>query len=128
MNILVVEDDPAVRTLVRKTLRAHGHRVLEAVSGPTALQVWGLHRAEIDILLTDIVMPDGMDGLELARRLRSEKLTLRVLYTSGYNTEMAEGRFTGREGIDFLPKPYTPADLMSVISSASTEPGKQSSL
>ena len=111
-----------MRTLARKTLVAHGHRVFEAVSGPAALSLWAQHRELIDLLLTDVVMPDGLNGLELARRLLADRPTLRVIYTSGYSAEIAGGDFSGREGVDFLPKPYDPATLLRIVTGTAQQP------
>ena len=113
--ILLVEDDEGVRNYARKTLLSQGHRVFEAASGRLALPVWEKHRDEIEILFTDVVMPDGINGLELAQRLLREKPALKVLYASGYSAEVAGGDFTGRQGLDFLAKPYMPADLIQLI-------------
>jgi CheY-like chemotaxis protein len=113
--ILLVEDDAGVRDYARRTLLNQGHRVLEAASGRLALPVWEKHRAEIEILFTDVVMPDGINGLELAQRLEKEKPSLKVIYASGYSAEVAGGDFTGRQGIDFIAKPYSPTDLVWII-------------
>ena len=110
-----------MRALARKTLASEGHRVLEADSGPNAVRVWNEHRDQIEILFTDIVMPDGMNGVELARRLQSEKPGLKVVYTSGYSADVAGADFSGREGIDFLGKPYTPAGVLRIIARAAAE-------
>ncbi len=116
--ILLVEDDAGVRDYARRTLLSQGHRVLEAASGRQALPVWEKHRAEIEILFTDVVMPDGINGLELAQRLQKEKPALKVIYASGYSAEVAGGDFTGRQGIDFIAKPYSPADLIRLVERA----------
>ncbi len=113
--ILLVEDDAGVRDYARRTLLRQGHRVLEAASGRLALPVWEQHRAEIEILFTDVVMPDGLNGLELAQRLLKEKPALKVIYASGYSAEVAGGDFSGRQGIDFIAKPYTPGDLIRLL-------------
>jgi two-component system, cell cycle sensor histidine kinase and response regulator CckA len=113
--VLLVEDESAVRSLARRVLAERGFRVLEASTGPTALEIWKLHRDEIDLVLTDIVMPDGMNGLELAQRLLAEKPGLRVIYTSGYNPQLAARSHSMREGVDFLAKPYDPASLLRIV-------------
>jgi len=118
--ILLVEDDSGVRTLARKALLSQGHRILEAASGPLALEVWREHRDEIEILFTDVVMPDGLNGIELARRLLAEKPSLKIIYASGYSAEVSGGDFSGREGIDFLGKPYAPANLLRIVERAAT--------
>ena len=113
--ILLVEDDAGVRDYARRMLLRQGHRVLEAASGRLALPVWEQHRAEIEILFTDVVMPDGLNGLELAQRLAKEKPKLKVIYASGYSAEVAGGDFSGRQGLDFIAKPYTPTDLIRIL-------------
>ena len=118
--ILLVEDDPGVRSYARRTLLNQGHRVLEAASGLLALPVWHEHRDQIEILFTDVVMPDGINGLELARRLLQEKPALKVIYASGYSAEVTGGDFSGREGNDFIGKPYTPADLIRIVERAAS--------
>ncbi len=116
--ILLVEDDASVRNLARRILQSEGHRVLEAASGRQALPLWKEHRAEIEILFTDVVMPDGINGLELAERLLREKPGLKVVYASGYSAEVAGGDFSGRQGLDFIAKPYSPAELITIIARA----------
>jgi len=88
-TILLVEDEAPLRVLVRKSLARQGYRVLEAPTGGKALAVWQEHRDDIRLLLTDLVMPDGMSGKELAQRLLRENPGLKVIYTSGYSTEVA---------------------------------------
>jgi CheY-like chemotaxis protein len=98
--------------------------VLEAASGRLALPVWERHRHDIEILFTDVIMPDGINGLELAQRLQKEKPALKIIYASGYSAEVAGGDFSGRQGLDFIAKPYTPADLVGIVqrTSASLPP------
>jgi len=114
-TILVVEDEPALRGLVRNILEFNGYTVLEAASGRGALEVWEAHRDEIDLLLTDMVMPDGVNGRELALRLQAEKPSLRVLYTSGYGTDILGVGFAVQAGIEFLQKPYNPRRLTNTV-------------
>ena len=113
--ILLVEDDAGVRDYARRTLLRQGHRVLEAASGRLALPVWEKHHAEIELLFTDVVMPDGLNGLELAQRLQQDKPELKVIYASGYSAEVVGGDFSGRQGLDFIAKPYTPTDLIGIL-------------
>ncbi|HET7535554.1 MAG TPA: two-component regulator propeller domain-containing protein [Candidatus Didemnitutus sp.] len=119
-RILLVEDDHGVRNYARKILIGAGHQVLEAASGQLALPVWKDHRHEIEILLTDVVMPDGLNGLELAKRLQQEKPALKVIYASGYSADVAGGDFAGRQGIDFVAKPYSPAELLRIVERIAT--------
>jgi PAS domain S-box-containing protein len=110
-TILLVEDEAAVRSLVSHVLTRRGYTVLEAASGPEALAMWTAHRAEIDLLLTDMVMPAGMSGRELAANLRADRPRLKVLFSSGYTDEMLEGDSSLRDGANFIGKPYATAEL-----------------
>jgi signal transduction histidine kinase len=86
-TILVVEDDGAVRLVLVRTLKSLGYQVIEAANGHEALAQWAENREKISLLITDMVMPEGMTGSELARRLRAEKPDLGVIISSGYNSE-----------------------------------------
>ncbi len=114
-TVLVVEDEQVVRQLVVGVLRRHGYTVLEAHSGVAALAVWQEHQDGIDVVLTDLVMPDGMNGLELAERLRRDRPDLKVLYTSGYTAELACTGAPLVDGINFLQKPYSPIQLAQTL-------------
>ena len=114
-TILVVEDERPLRSLVTNVLVQSGYTVLEAPSGITALDVWARHRHEIHLLLTDVVMPDGMSGLELAQRLRRDRPDLRVIYTSGYSAEVAARGIQLQEGFNFLSKPYRAPELLRTV-------------
>lgn len=113
--ILLVEDEPALRKLTRTVLQRYGYRVVTAVSGADALKVWPEHAADIDLLLTDMVMPDGVSGYDLAHRLQAQKTGLKVIYCSGYSLEMADRDAVLQEGDHFLPKPYTPEKLANMV-------------
>jgi two-component system cell cycle sensor histidine kinase/response regulator CckA len=114
-TILLVEDEPALLILMRNTLSRLGYRVIEASSGVKALEAWSVHKAEIQLLLTDMVVPDGITGGELARRLCTEKPDLRVLYTSGYSPEIAGRDFPLTEGVNFLAKPFNRIALAQTV-------------
>jgi CheY-like chemotaxis protein len=105
-TILVVEDDPSLRNSVITILSRLGYRVLEASTGVAALEVWKENRNEIRLLLTDLVMPDGMNGKELARLLLAERPELKVIYASGYSVEVAGKDLHLEEGVNFLCKPF----------------------
>ena len=105
-TILLVEDDSAVRNAVRKALLQLGYRVLEAANGDDALTVWKQHRDEIRLLLTDLVMPGGMTGKELAQKLLHKNSQLKVIYASGYSVEVVGKDFLLEEGVNFLAKPF----------------------
>jgi PAS domain S-box-containing protein len=111
--VLMVEDDPALRGITRSILESYGYRALVASDGAEALQLWIDRRAEIDLLLTDMVMPGAITGRELARRLLSERPALKVVYTSGYSSEIAGRELMRNER--FLAKPFVPSALAAVL-------------
>ena len=113
-TILVVEDEPVLRELVREILRQYRYRVLEAATGAEALRVWEQEGGRVDLLLTDIVMPEGMSGRELAQQLKQRKPALKVIYTSGYSPESLEME-PGRGDAVFLAKPYLPPQLAQLV-------------
>jgi signal transduction histidine kinase len=114
-GVLVVEDDAAVRLLATQLLQRCGYSVWNAVSGLVALDVWREHAEEIQVLLTDMIMPDGITGKDLSERLLKEKPTLKVIYTSGYSPESVCAGLSLREGENFLKKPYTAAQLVQLV-------------
>ena len=114
-TILLAEDEMAVRQVVQRVLTRQGYRVIEATSGPDALARWAEHRAEITLLLTDIVMPGQPDGHELAARLLEENPALRVVTMSGYDPGEVAAR--GGPVRPHLRKPFTADDLLSAIES-----------
>lgn len=114
-TILVVEDEPALRELVTKVLRNYGYQVLEAAHGKEALRVWQGRAEKPALLLTDMMMPEGMTGWELAERIRSETPDLKVLFTSGYSPEIFGGEVQLDERANFLPKPYHPRILARTV-------------
>lgn len=109
-TILLVEDEPVLRELVAKVLQDYDYRVLEAETGVEALKVWDENQGKVDLLLTDMVMPGGISGAELAHRLRQRKADLRVIYSSGYSSEIVGKNFSENDPV-FLPKPYRPPQL-----------------
>ena len=114
-TILLVEDETGVRALSKIILQRVGYRVLEAGSGVEALEVWENAGAEVDLLLTDMVMPDGLTGRELARQLTARKPGLKVLFVSGYNMDPDGSAFRLREAASFLQKPYHPRKLLDAV-------------
>jgi nitrogen-specific signal transduction histidine kinase/ActR/RegA family two-component response regulator len=114
-TILVVEDEWSVRELVCHLLKAKGYRVLQADSGAKALDVWKSTTEQIDLVLTDLVMPDRVNGRELAERLWAEKPSLKVIFTSGYSADVVGRDFVARSGLNYLQKPYHPNQLAVVV-------------
>ena len=114
-TVLVVEDEVVLREMARDFLNDCGYRILEANSGRQALQVWGEHRSEIDLLLTDMKMPEGISGTELAEKMISERPALRVIFTSGYSDDIVSPEMLARNNAHFLPKPYSYNDLTQLV-------------
>ena len=110
-TILVVEDDDLVREFAVSTLRDQGYTVLEAASGPAARELFVGHA--IDLLFTDLLMPGGVNGLDLIEALRAERPDLRVILTSGYATALMKGDLP--PGVRFLHKPYDPMLLYETL-------------
>lgn len=111
-TILLVEDDSAVRELVRDELRKLGYRVFEAKNGLEACLVGTQHLGGLQLLLTDVVMP-GMSGTELAQHLRVIKPDLKLLFISGYTDDVGIG--AGDPASAYLQKPFTPEALAKMI-------------
>ena len=114
-TVLLVEDEEAVRAFARTVLEMHGYKVLEAGTAVDALEAWKWHHERITLLLTDLVMPDEMTGLELAQRLQAEKPGLKVLFSSGYNPGQVEQILDSKNSYCFLQKPYLPKTLARVV-------------
>jgi CheY-like chemotaxis protein len=114
-TILVVEDETPLRELVQFLLERQGYQVLEAASGVAAVKVWEKHKNSIDLLLTDLIMPEGMTGGELSKRLHADNPNLKVIFTSGYSADIVGKDFVLREGINFLQKPYHPDKLAQTV-------------
>jgi PAS domain S-box-containing protein len=113
-TILVVEDDNAVRTLVREALEQCGYTVLHAADGEEALRVVGQHSGEIQVLLTDVIMP-VMNGPELVTRVRSIRPEIRVLYMSGYPDEVLALHGIAHPEMAFVQKPFTSPELAAKV-------------
>jgi PAS domain S-box-containing protein len=114
-TVLVAEDEDAVREFVVQVLQAHGYTVIAAASGHQAIERWSQRSQKVDLLLTDMVMPGGIMGRELAERLRVDKPRLPVIYSTGYSPGMAGRDLTRLEEEYFLPKPYGPARLLQMV-------------
>ena len=113
-TILVVEDEPLVRDMAVEGLRARGYSVLAAENGAHALQLVRQHFGPIDLLITDLVMPQ-IGGSELAGLLEKARPGLRVLYTSGYTESFDVPKTMRAIGGTFLRKPYTPTILAQKV-------------
>lgn len=115
ITILVVEDEEMLREFVSEALSSLGYRVLSAPNGRAALEIWAAHQHEIDLLLTDVVMPESISGRQLAHTLIVDKPDLKVIYTSGYSAELFGSDFEQEKEHIFLPKPYLPDRLAQTV-------------
>ena len=114
-TVLLVEDEDIVRRPIGIYLRKLGYQVLEAANGNEALALWREQRDQIDLLYTDMVMPEGLTGLELAQRLVLEKPSLRIIISSGYSTEFSAHGVTTEAGFIYLPTPSAAAIIASTV-------------
>lgn len=114
-TILLVEDEDSLREIARTVLVRAGYSVLEASSGPQALELATAHGGEIDVLVTDIVMPGGMTGSDLAESLQAQRNLRGVVFTSGY-PNVQDPEFPRHRGSVFITKPYTAQMLCQAIS------------
>jgi PAS domain S-box-containing protein len=113
-TVLLVEDNPAVQELVSLTLQWYGYNVITAGNGREALEILALRPQHIDLLLTDVVMPQ-MNGKELAEQLITHKPMLKVIFTSGYTRQAIAHYNIPKPGITFLQKPFSPHTLVSTV-------------
>ena len=114
-TILLVEDEKPVRELVSRVLQKYGYKIVQAGNGAEAIQIWNEHKDEIALLFTDLVMPDNMNGRELAEKLKAERPALKVIFTSGYSADIVGKDFKLEPELNFLQKPYQPQALALTI-------------
>jgi CheY-like chemotaxis protein len=120
--ILVCEDDEDVRAYSAEVLRELGYQVLEAADGPSALALMNAD-APIDLLFTDVVLPGGLSGADLARQAAELKPGLKILFTTGYarNAIVHHGRLD--PGVELLTKPFSYSDLAARVRDILDRPG-----
>ncbi len=116
-TVLLCDDDPALRRVVRRALEGHGYTVLEADQPRHALRLAEGHDGGIHLLLTDVIMPD-MRGPELAQAVVARRPEIRVLYMSGYTADALERRADLGAQVDLLTKPFTGVDVLRRVRSA----------
>ena len=114
-TVLVVEDERDLRDIVTRTLNRHGYRVFQAVDAHNALQIWGEYKSQIDLVFTDVIMPGGMNGRELAEKLWIEKPGQKVIFSTGYGAEALGKDFKLDPGLNYLQKPYLPNSLARIV-------------
>jgi PAS domain S-box-containing protein len=113
-SILVAEDEDGLRELVQQILQQYQYEVAVAATGEEALRIWTESGGKFDLLLTDMIMPGGMTGRELAAELKKQKTSLKIIYTSGYSSELI-GTALGPGSETFLAKPYVPPQLARAV-------------
>lgn len=114
-TILLIEDEAPLRALDRSILEGYGYEVIEADSASSAMEQWRENQNRISLVLTDIVIPGGAAGPDLAKKFHQEKPTLRIIFSSGYSVDVVEKDFELRKGVNFLQKPYSPHKLAQAV-------------
>jgi PAS domain S-box-containing protein len=114
-TILLVEDDKAVQMIANITLTRLGYRVMVASNGLEALKLWEARKNEIQLVLTDMILPEGLSGKDIAERFKMEAPGIKIIFMSGYNAEIAGRDFSKTEGDLFLEKPFGMHDLAAMI-------------
>jgi PAS domain S-box-containing protein len=128
-TILLVEDEPNVRSLMRTVLMRQGHTLIEAESSTQAVELWETRRDHIDLLITDLVIPGSLDGITLAEHILKDRPELPVIYSSGYSAHLAGKDNPFKHGGNFLSKPFSPQELhdlvQTLLQSLSTRPAQE---
>jgi PAS domain S-box-containing protein len=114
-TLLVVEDETPLLKLMQHILEGHGYKVLSCANGREALDIWGQHQKRIDLLLTDLILPDGMAGTELARILQGAKPGLKILFTSGYDADRLAKEFPPGTAFKMVQKPFHARKLAEMV-------------
>ncbi|HTB83328.1 MAG TPA: PAS domain S-box protein [Candidatus Sulfotelmatobacter sp.] len=114
-TVLVVEDERDLREIITRTLNRHGYRVFQAVDGNNALEIWREYKNEIQLLFTDVIMPGGMNGRELAEKLWAERPNLKVIFSTGYGADALGKNFKLDPDLNYLQKPYLPHALARIV-------------
>jgi PAS domain S-box-containing protein len=116
-TLLLAEDEESLRNIMKVILSRYGYTVLDAPNGKAALKLWAENRDRISLLITDMIMPGGMRGQELAKQMQAEKEGLKVIYISGYSPEIAGRELQLHQGENFLQKPFQPDALLEAARS-----------
>lgn len=114
-KILVVEDEEMLRMMVETILQGCGYDVRTAGSADEAIELWRRHEADFDLLLTDMMLPDGISGRQVARQLQTERPDLKVIYASGFSTDTIGDMDEELNDTNFLQKPYTTQALAQTV-------------
>ena len=116
-TVLLVEDEDAVRSFAARALGQRGYRVLEATTGTEALEVFASHNGEVDLVVSDVVMPE-MDGPTLMKHLRSERPDVKIIFISGYAEDAFRRNLSDNEEFMFLQKPFDLKELAAAVKAA----------
>jgi signal transduction histidine kinase/ActR/RegA family two-component response regulator/HAMP domain-containing protein len=114
-TILIVEDEEILREMARDILKDCGYHLLEASTGKEALDIWRECASKIDLVLTDMVMPEGISGVDLAERLLADRPDLKIIFTSGYTSTEINAELLSRSQARFLQKPYSVTTLARAV-------------
>ena len=114
-TILFVEDEPRIREMATMYLERDGYRVIEANDGAQAVMLWEKHEAEIDLVLTDLMIPGGLNGHQLVERLQADRPELQAIFVSGYSSDLFGKETLLEETIHFLQKPYRLKNLSEMV-------------
>ena len=113
--ILLVEDEPSIREMTTMFLKAAGYRVIGASDSATALMLWEEHRGEIDLVLTDLMLPGSMNGHQLVARLQADRSDLKAILVSGHSFDRFGEEMFADAAISFLEKPYRLKGLSDLV-------------
>ena len=116
-TVLLVEDEDAVRSFAARALGQRGYRVLEATTGTEALELFMSHNGEVDLVVSDVVMPE-MDGPTLMKHLRSERPDVKIIFISGYAEDAFRRNLSDKEDFMFLQKPFDLKELAAAVKAA----------
>jgi len=115
-TILIVEDEPAILMMIQHMLESLGYKILTAGLPSVALELAAKHKGEINLLLSDVIMPE-INGRELSKKIEANHPGLKVLFMSGYTSDFIDKHGVLEEGVNFIQKPFSPADLAAKIRS-----------
>lgn len=127
VTVLVVDDVRLARRIAVRILSEEGYRVLEADGADEALEVLSEARGRVDLVLLDVVMPNG-DGVDLTKSIRAEWPDQRLLYMSGHPAEILARHGLKDLNVPFLAKPYTRTEMLTRVRAALRHPGEGASL
>lgn len=114
-TILLVEDEPSICVMVRMYLEGTGYHVIEAPDAERALALWQTHKSEIDLVLTDVMIPGAISGRQLAQLLQADRPELKVIFMSGHSVHVLGGETFLDGNTKFLSKPYRLNSLAEMV-------------